>query len=198
MSKLQRTDDIALTVRTADQTRKAAVEMDPDSTAAQVIRRRRQLVTAPGHRLRTGQRDHRQDPLAGHGAARGGESGRHARGAAGAGGRPMTGLADRRRADIERLQALARVSRGQLVIRHADAAGGRIALTLHLPTAGSAQYPQRAQHRSGCRSTCRPATRSWRRWHGSTVRRSFIRTCSNPAWCAWAASGIRARRWTST
>lgn len=37
MNKLQRTDDISLTVRTADQTRKAAVEIDPDSTAAQVI-----------------------------------------------------------------------------------------------------------------------------------------------------------------
>ncbi len=34
---LQRTDDLNLTVRTADQTRKAAVEIDPDQTAAQVI-----------------------------------------------------------------------------------------------------------------------------------------------------------------
>lgn len=37
MSQIQRTDDIALTVRTADQTRKAAVEIDPDSTGATVI-----------------------------------------------------------------------------------------------------------------------------------------------------------------
>mgnify|MGYP000008764060 CR=1 FL=1 len=37
MSDIQRTDDIALTVRTADQTRKAAIEIDPDSTGAKVI-----------------------------------------------------------------------------------------------------------------------------------------------------------------
>ena len=37
MSQIQRTDDIALTVRTADQTRKAAVEIDPASTGATVI-----------------------------------------------------------------------------------------------------------------------------------------------------------------
>lgn len=37
MSQLQRTDDIKLTVRTADQTRKAAIEIDPLQTGAQVI-----------------------------------------------------------------------------------------------------------------------------------------------------------------
>jgi hypothetical protein len=36
-NELQRADDLNLTVRTADQTRKAAVEIDPDQTAAQVI-----------------------------------------------------------------------------------------------------------------------------------------------------------------
>ena len=37
MSELQRTDDIPLTVRTADHTRKAAIEIAPDSTGASVI-----------------------------------------------------------------------------------------------------------------------------------------------------------------
>ncbi|MGH1359184.1 MAG: hypothetical protein ACRBC3_10510 [Burkholderiaceae bacterium] len=37
MSQIQRTDDIPLTVRTADQTRKAAIEIDPDATGAKVI-----------------------------------------------------------------------------------------------------------------------------------------------------------------
>lgn len=37
MSQLQRTDDIKLTVRTADQTRKAAIEIDPQKTGAQII-----------------------------------------------------------------------------------------------------------------------------------------------------------------
>lgn len=37
MGDLQRTDEIKLTVRTADQTRKAAVEIAPEQTAAEVI-----------------------------------------------------------------------------------------------------------------------------------------------------------------
>lgn len=37
MSQIQRTDDIPLTVRTADQTRKAAVEIDPETTGSKVI-----------------------------------------------------------------------------------------------------------------------------------------------------------------
>jgi len=37
MNELRKTDDIPLTVRTADQTRKAAVEIDPGSTGAKVI-----------------------------------------------------------------------------------------------------------------------------------------------------------------
>ncbi len=39
MSQIQKADDIALTVRTADQTRKAAIEIDPDSTGASIIQR---------------------------------------------------------------------------------------------------------------------------------------------------------------
>ncbi|MEZ5650331.1 MAG: hypothetical protein R3E87_07245 [Burkholderiaceae bacterium] len=37
MKPLQRTDELSLTVRTADQTRRAAVDISPQQTAAEVI-----------------------------------------------------------------------------------------------------------------------------------------------------------------
>lgn len=55
----------------------------------------------------------------------------------------MSGLADRRRADLDRLRRLAEGSDGQLVVLDGSDAG-RLHLRVNRPTAGGPDYPQRA------------------------------------------------------
>ena len=57
----------------------------------------------------------------------------------------MSGLGKRRAADVERIQAMAAASKGQLALTGTGRDNDSLQFTLRLPTAGSADYPRTVQ-----------------------------------------------------